>query len=88
MAKTKEKIKVFIMPQGVGKFFNSKYTLKQVKDSFDYVSALDQINKQKGKKHIVIEVRKDKAVMIGELLQRKGFDVEIYTYSYLKKFLK
>lgn len=76
------------MPRGVGQFFNSKYTLKQVKDSFDYVSALDQINKQAGKKHIVIGIKKDKAVMIGELLQRKGYDVEIYTYSFLKKFLK
>jgi phage replication-related protein YjqB (UPF0714/DUF867 family) len=88
MKKSKEKIKVFIMPRGVGQFFNSKYTLKQVKDSFDYVSALDQINKQAGKKHIVIGIKKDKAVMIGELLQRKGYDVEIYTYSFLKKFLK
>jgi len=88
MAKSREKIKVFIMPRGEGKFFNSKYTLKQVKDSFDYVSALDQINKQRGKKHIVIEVKKDKAVLIGELLMRKGFDVEIYTYSYLKRFMR
>ena len=76
------------MPRGEGKFFNSKFTIEDAKKSFDYVSALDQINKQAGKKHIVIEVRKDKAVMIGELLQQKGFDVEIYTYSYLKRFLR
>jgi uncharacterized protein YllA (UPF0747 family) len=86
MAKSKEKIKVFIMPRGVGSFVNSKYTLKQIKDSFDYVSALDQINHQKGKKHIVIEVKKDKAVMVGNLLKKK-FDVSIQTFDYLKKFL-
>jgi hypothetical protein len=47
---------------------------------------LDQINHQKGKKYVVVEVKKDKAVMIGNLLKKK-FDVSIQTYDYLKKFL-
>jgi hypothetical protein len=87
MTKSREKIKVFIMPRGVGSFVNSKYTLKQIKDSFDYISALDQINHQKGKKYVVVEVKKDKAVMIGDLLKKRGFDVSIQTFDYLKKFL-
>ena len=82
MAKTR----VFIIPIGTGSFVNSKYSKKDVEKSFDYVSALDQINHQKGKKYVVVEVKKDKAVMIGELLKKK-FDVSIQTFDYLKKFL-
>lgn len=81
------KTKVFIIPKGVGSFVNSKYSKKEVENSFDYVSALDQINHQKGKKYVVVEVKKDKAVMIGNLLKKHGFDVSIQTFDYLKKFL-
>jgi hypothetical protein len=83
MAKTR----VFIIPTGTGSFVNSKYSKKEVKDSFDYVSALDQINHQKGKKYVVVEVKKDKVVMMGNLLKKQGFDVSIQTFDYLKKFL-
>jgi hypothetical protein len=71
------RIKVLILPQGIGQFFNSKYTIKDVKNSFDYVSALDQINKQPNRKNVVIRVKRDKAVLVSELLQRKGFEVWI-----------
>ena len=74
MAKTR----VFIIPTGTGSFVNSKYSAKEVEKSFDYVSALDQISHQKDKKYVVVEVKKDKAVMMGNLLKKHGFE---YSHS-------
>jgi hypothetical protein len=72
-------MKIHLSPIGRGAILNPKYNEEEVAKSVDYALVLDKIVKaKKSKKNFIsIKVKREKAYVIRNLLEKEGFNVEI-----------